>query len=49
MVAEQEHELKQKELVEEKEKNKFIEVISDNEEQIVSHAEIEAQDQEKKP
>jgi len=38
MVAEQEHELKQKESIEESERNmeKFIEIVSDNDREILS-------------
>ena len=35
------HELKQKERIEEQEKNKFIEIVSDNENEIVSEAQKE--------
>jgi hypothetical protein len=43
MVAEQEHELRQKERVQEEEKNKFIEIVSDNENELVTEAKQEAQ------
>ena len=43
MVAEQEHELRQKERVQEDEKNKFIEIVSDNENELVTEAKEAAQ------
>lgn len=43
MVAEQEHELRQKERVQEEEKNKFIEIVSDNENELVTEAKAAAQ------
>ena len=47
MVADEEHQLKLKEQTEEKEKNKFIEIVSDNENEIVSQAQKEVQNESK--
>lgn len=49
MVAEQEHELRQKERLDEEEKNKFIEIVSDNENELVSEAKQEAEKQQSQP